>query len=158
ARHGESEQAIELLGRAAALRGGFAEAQLALAEVHRERGELEAAAEAYKAAIDDAGALADESLRGEVYRGLGAVHLASGRVDKVVRELRKAVASLPGDGEVHVLLGRALLIRGDLDGARVALDRGKAHPQAALPLGEVYERLGRSDEAEQAFERALALG
>jgi tetratricopeptide (TPR) repeat protein/GTP-binding protein EngB required for normal cell division len=159
ARRGESDAAVTVLSRAAAStgRGGPAEAHVALGELFRDRGDLGAAEDAYRAALD--GDLGDSALRAEVYRGLGAVYLAAHRYDKAVRELRKAAASLPDDAEAQALLGRALQLRGDLDAARVCLERATrgAHADAAAlaALGELYERQGRDDDARAAFARAI---
>src|SRR6185436_2988774 len=141
----------EALSRAAAVRGGFAEAHVALGEVYRRKGDWEAAADSYRAALDQG--IDDNATRGEVYRGLGAVYLATHRHDKAVRELRKAVASLPDDPEAQALLGRSLFLRGDLETARLCLERATLRVTSALALqslGELYERLGRRADAELA--------
>jgi small GTP-binding protein len=156
ARRGDDGRAIEALSRAAAVRGGFADAHVALGELYRRRGDLEAAGDAYRVALDQG--VSDGATRGEVYRGLGAVYLGSHRHDKAVRELRKAVASLPEDPEAQALLGRALFLRGDLDAARVSLERATLRTPSVLALqtlGELYERTGRRAEAELAYRRAL---
>lgn len=159
ARRGDDAEALEALGRAAAVRSGFPQAHLALGEIYRRRGELEAATEAYRAAIETG--IDDPVTRGEVYRGLGAVYLAEARQDKAVRELRKAVASLPGDPEALGLLGRALFLRGDHDAARACLEKATSGPRpdpaALVTLGELYERQGRLDEAILRFDRAANL-
>jgi tetratricopeptide (TPR) repeat protein/GTPase SAR1 family protein len=158
ARRGDLDGAEQALGRAVGLRPDAAEAHVALGETLRRKGRLDEAQESFRRAL--AAGLADALLRGELYRGLGAIHLARGRDDKAVRELRKAAAALPDDGETQVLLGRALGRRGDLDGARLCLERAAAAPEASdevlAALGEVYRRLGRSDEARAAFERIAA--
>ncbi len=158
ARRGDDAEAVDALSRAAAMRDGFAQAHVALGELYRRRGDLEAAADSYRTALD--GNLGDAAVRGEVYRGLGAVYLSSRRLDKAVRELRKAVASLPEDGEAHALLGRALFLSGDLESARLCLERAargdKPDPAALQTLGELYERTGRTAEAGDAYARTLA--
>jgi small GTP-binding protein len=163
ARRGDDELAIAALGKAAAVRDGFAEAHVALGEVYRQRGETDAAAGSFRAALD--AGVSDGQTRGEIYRGLGAVYLAEGRVDKAVRELRKAAASLPEDAESQALLGRALVMRGgrgDLDGARLCLERAAdaktPDGRALVALGDVYARLGRGGDAEKALARAAASG
>jgi tetratricopeptide (TPR) repeat protein/GTPase SAR1 family protein len=154
-RKGEYDEAVTQLERAAALREGFVEAHLALGELYRRRGELERAAEAFREALDRG--VGDGTLRGEVYRGLGAVYLGERRLDKAVRELRKAVASLPGDAESQALLGRALFLRGDLDTARLCLERAlqaaEPDPGAIATLAEVHEQRGRTSEARELYER-----
>jgi small GTP-binding protein len=117
--------------------------------------DYEAAADSYRAALE--GEL-DNASRGEVYRGLGAIYLSTHRYDKAVRELRKAVASLPDDAEAQALLGRSLFLRGDLETARICLERATLRVTSVLALqslGELYERLGRRAEAELAFRRIL---
>ena len=54
---------------------GFAEAWLALADVHRRRGDDDAAIDAYRAALD--AGVGDSAMRAEIYRGLGASTCAS---------------------------------------------------------------------------------
>jgi len=154
AKKGDDTRAIEALARAATAH--VSQAHVALGEVYRRRGDWEAAADSYRAALDEG--LDDNATRGEVYRGLGAVYLASHRYDKAVRELRKAAASLPEDPEAQALLGRSLFLRGDLDAARVCLERATLRVTSALALqtlGELYERLGRRPEAELAYRRVL---
>lgn len=164
ARRGDDAESIAMLERAATARRtgvdrpGFPEAWLALADVHRRRGDDEAAIDAYRAALD-AGA-GDSTIRAEIYRGLGTVYLRQRRYDKAVRELRKAVAATPDDAETQGLLGRALYLRGDYDTARVCLERAaqaaRPDPLGLASLGDLFERLGRVDEARDAYQRALA--
>ena len=164
ARQGDDTAAISSLERAATARRvgvdrpGFPEAWLALADVQRRRGDDDAAIDAYRAALDSG--VGDSSMRAEIYRGLGTVYLRQRRYDKAVRELRKAVAATPDDAETQGLLGRALYLRGDFDTARVCLERAA---QAARPdrlglasLGDLFERIGRLDDARDAYQRALA--
>ena len=101
-------------------------------------------------------------MRAEIYRGLGSVYLRQRRYDKAVRELRKAVAATPDDTETQGLLGRALYLKGDYDTARVCLERAaqaaRPDPLGLASLGDLFERLGRGDDARDAYERALAAG
>ncbi|HEY2746738.1 MAG TPA: tetratricopeptide repeat protein [Polyangia bacterium] len=163
ARRGDENEAIGALERAATARRvgvdrpGFAEAWLALADVHRRRGDDDGATEAYRAALEVGG---DAAMRAEIYRGLGSVYLRQRRYDKAVRELRKAVAATPDDTETQGLLGRALYLKGDYDTARVCLERAaqaaRPDPLGLASLGDLFERLGRVDDAREAYERALA--
>lgn len=162
-RRGDNDSAIAALTRATAVRGGFVEANVALGELYRRRGEVEAAGESYRAALETGAG--DSTLRGEIYRGLGAVYLVEGRFDKAVRELRKAVASLPADAggaEAQALLGRALFLRGDREAARVCLERATqaTHPDpvALATLADLYERAGRLADARPLYDRLLTDG
>ena len=156
-RQGDREAARLLYERAAA-REGFAEPHLALGHLALAAGAPDDAAEAYRRALDVGPG--DAELRAEAYRGLGAAHLAAGRLDRAVRELRKAVASSPDEAGAQTLLGRALLAKGDLDTARLCLERATrrepAPPLAWASRGEVALALRRTDEAERAFQAALA--
>jgi len=160
ARRGDDALALATLGKAAQVREGFAEAHVALGEIYRRRGEVVAAGEAYRQALESG--VDDARVRGEVYRGLGAIYLRERRLDKAVRELRKAAASLPDDGEAQALLGRALYERGDLDTARLSLEKAAAGAKpdgaALVALGETYARLGRAGDALAALERAVLAG
>jgi small GTP-binding protein len=163
ARRGDESDAIAMLERAATARRvgvdrpGFAEAWLALAEVHRRRGDDDSAVDAYRAALD--AGVGDSTMRAEIYRGLGSVYLRQRRYDKAVRELRKAVAATPDDAETQGLLGRALYLKGDYDTARVCLERAaqaaRPDPLGLASLGDLFERLGRVAEARDAYQRAL---
>ncbi|HXU70039.1 MAG TPA: tetratricopeptide repeat protein [Polyangia bacterium] len=163
ARRGDENEAISALERAATARRvgvdrpGFAEAWLALADVHRRRGDDDGAVDAYRAALD--AGVGDSAMRAEIYRGLGSVYLRQRRYDKAVRELRKAVAATPDDAETQGLLGRALYLKGDYDTARLCLERAaqaaRPDPLGLASLGDLFERLGRVDEARDAYERAL---
>jgi small GTP-binding protein len=159
-RRGDDDSAIAALSRATAVRGGFVEANVALGELFRRRGEIESAGESYRQALESD--VNDSTLRGEIYRGLGAVYLTEGRFDKAVRELRKAVASLSGDGEAQALLGRALFLRGDREAARVCLERAvrseRPDPLALRTLADLYQRANRSADARPLYERLLADG
>ncbi len=156
-RRGDAAGGKALFERAAE-RKDFVEPQLALGQLALAAQDLEAAELAYRRALE-AGP-SDPDVRAEAYRGLGTAHLRAGRFDRAVRELRKAVASAPDDPTAQTLLGRALIGKGDLDTARICLERAtRKEPAPALAWasrGEVALALGRSDEAGQAFRATLA--
>lgn len=162
ARQGDDEAAIASLERAVRRgeRPSFPEAWLALGEVQQRRGDGDAAIEAYRTALD--AGVGDSGLRAEIYRGLGAVYLQQRRYDKAVRELRKAVAATPDDAATQGLLGRALYLRGDWDTARLCLERAaqaaRPDPLGLVSLGDLFERLGRHQEAGDAYARARDAG
>ncbi len=90
-----------------------------------------------------------------------ASHAAAGRVDAALGAYRSALALSPGLAEVHFNVGALLTARGDLAGAEQAFGAAAQHrPQwnaPALALGHLQFRAGRYDNAQRAFERALAL-
>src|ERR1700730_11009160 len=75
--------------------------------------------------------------------------------------LESAGRSLPGDAQVHYLLGGALEERGLLERAAESFGRATAlnpkFAEAHNDLGEVLLRLGRTDAAIASCQRALAL-
>ena len=156
-RMGDTDQATAQY-LAAAERAGFVEPLLALGQLALAHGAHENAIAMFRRALD-AGPT-DSATRAEAYRGLGAANLAVGRYDRAVRELRKAVASAPDEIAAQTLLGRALLHKGDLDTARICLERATRKepvpPIAWAARGEVSFALGRLDEAGKSFRAALA--
>lgn len=176
-RRGRPDVAEQALRGVLASRPDLAEAEIALGEALQMLGRFDEAREAFTRGLD--GGVSDTRLRGEAGRGLGRLYLAAGRGDKAVRELRKAAAALPGDAEVQRLLGEALLGRGDLDGARLCLERASGFhgdggtasevtstsndlasrnlAEALTLLGETYRRSERLADAEAAWRRAVAV-
>lgn len=164
---GDAERAEAALQQALAVRVDYCEAQVALGQLKEQQGDPEGAAEAYRLALPLA---VDDGLRREVERALGGLYLRSGRLDKAVRELRKAVAGDPDDAEAQGLLGQALIEsaqkKGEPDGgptweaARLCLQRAartdRPSPQVLAALGRVLLQAGQVAESEKAFQRALA--
>ncbi len=159
-RRGDLRLAEESFKTAAkqAAKDGMPEAEVALGELYLQKHDLEGAIVSYRRALGLG--ISGDAARGEVYRGLGAAYLRQQDIDKAIRELRKAAASLPDDIETQTLLGRAFFFDGKLDAARICLERAdtKGHaPRAALlTLAQVHEQLTHSEAAERAFERVLA--
>ncbi|MCS6915302.1 MAG: tetratricopeptide repeat protein [Myxococcales bacterium] len=165
-RRGDLQKAREALQEAMRVREGFAEAQVALGEVSEREGDLEAAADSYRTVLSF---VDDEMLRCEVQRRLGAVYLRTGRLDKAVRELRKAASAAPDDAEIQGLLGQALIQRarqkgepsgGPMHGAaRLCLQRAaqaeRPSPGVLAALGALLLEAGQFADSEQALRRAL---
>jgi Tfp pilus assembly protein PilF/GTP-binding protein EngB required for normal cell division len=136
----------------------------ALGDLRRERGDLGGATEMLRRALarDPSGpALAD------TLRALGEVYLAQGAADKALRELRKAAAARPRDGEVHALLGQAYMALAQPDRAREAFRRAiklaetpsEVRPEWYVTLGElglgVEKGADEQSTVEDAFGRAV---
>jgi tetratricopeptide (TPR) repeat protein len=155
ARRGDRSRAVAALERAAGTAPSL-EVLLALAAVHRDAGDLPAARLALRRALG--GISAKPEALAEIYRALGEVHLREGAYDRAVRELRKAVAADEKEPEGHALLGQALLLAGDRERARAALERATKGPEpppgVLRTLGEAYLP-DHPALAAQSFTRAL---
>jgi len=124
-----------------------------LGVIHRRRGDLPGAIEAYGRAIDlgDASALANRG----VARGLsGDLAGALRDLDAAIEATPDAVAAWYHRGGTRLRLGRLREARGDFDRA-IALD--PKHAAALSDRGYVRSGLGDAEGAEQDFARALAL-
>jgi Flp pilus assembly protein TadD len=73
-----------------------------------------------------------------------------------LKELRTLLAIKPSYAHARYLFGKILLARGDAQGAITQLEVAvKLAPEDAnvyYQLGQAYQRLGRSEQATQAFE------
>lgn len=90
------------------------------------------------------------------------------RLDEALSVLQGAERLAPNDPEVYNTKGVVLFLKGDMEGARTALERAvsqmdsselTAEDQAAIQinLGKTYRELGMLDQALQAFKRAVSL-
>ncbi|MBS1188256.1 MAG: uncharacterized protein H6R10_48 [Rhodocyclaceae bacterium] len=86
------------------------------------------------------------------HHGLGLLAGQEGRIQDSVNELRQARLGLPADPRVRSDLGYALMLAGDLEGARheflTARDLAPEDRKAALNLLLLYYRQGNEAEAE----------
>jgi tetratricopeptide (TPR) repeat protein len=109
-------------------------------------------------------ALRLDPTRDGVRAKLGDLLLVLGRPEEALGVLEKASAQSQEDmgPEIHVLMGRALERRGDLEGAaaqyQTALTLWPDFPEAHGNLGLLRVRQERLSEAEPHLRRALALG
>jgi tetratricopeptide (TPR) repeat protein len=149
---GYSSRAVELIGRAVALRPGAASFYSNMAEAHRSLGQYEQAAECCQAALrlqpDDPEAL----------NNLGLALQSLGRLDEAADQFRAAIRVRPGFGLALNNLGTLMLDRGEEDEAfdafrsAVAIDPGVAESRANLGQmlvnrGEIEEGLTHCEEA-----------
>lgn len=139
------------------------EPRLAGAHYHRgvlfeTRGEPERALEAYEAAI----AISDDSSR--AHFNVAKIHGQSGRAEEMIEHLEESVAADPSFIVGVLYLANAYLERGRLERARALAMRGvelgpepSLAPFAHFILADVYQRLGRPDDAAREMERAQEL-
>ncbi len=90
-----------------------------------------------------------------------ALEAESGRIDDAIATYRSVLEVWPTLAGAHHNCGALLFARGDFDAAARSFDQAAAHrpewPAPLLALGHVHFHHGRYADAQQAFERALAL-
>jgi predicted O-linked N-acetylglucosamine transferase (SPINDLY family) len=151
---GRADEAVVILGRAAAIKSGDAAIfeNLGLANL----------ATAQHAAAETAlrRALGLGAGHGLLHMRLGLAVGAQGRHDEAVNLLQKAAAQMPDDPDVQVNLGNALVEAGRFEEAvecyRRVLIHHPVHADTRFNLGTVYQRMGRLEEAERSFREVLA--
>jgi tetratricopeptide (TPR) repeat protein len=85
---------------------------------------------------------------------------SEGKIDEAIPEFQAALKRSPKHPEAHYYLGRALFLKGDLQGAKTHyLEAGRLDPKAPVhnELGVIYARLGQTSEAIAQFKEALRL-
>jgi protein O-GlcNAc transferase len=91
----------------------------------------------------------------------GAAEAGAGRIDDAIATYRSVLELSPTLAEAHHNCGALLFARGDFDAAARSFDEAAkqkpAWPAPLLALGHVHFHTGRYADAQQAFERALAL-
>ena len=128
-------------------------------------------------AIATAPDLANASLQPEIVKADGPALAASlryaeearkeldgGKTDEAIRGLSRAISIDPGDAFAYFYLGRAYLLRKNYDQASVFFRRAEAGfgarpewlAEAASFEGACDEVMGRADQAEKAYQQALA--
>lgn len=151
---GRAEEAVGLIGRAAAARPGDASILENLGLAHLVRGANSEAEATLRRA------LAAGSSHGLTHMRLGLALAAQGRLAESVACMQSAAQKLPGDPDVLLNLGNALCQTGKLDEARACYERvlaaQPANVDAYFNLGTVYRQMGRLAEAESAYRQVLA--
>jgi len=149
------DQAETRIKAALAEQGRLPLAHYDLGLIHEARGQNADAMAAYEAELRDHPGTAAASLN------LGKLLDAAGRPAEALARFRESVASGPTFAQAHLYLAKALLDAGDLDGAQRAARKGlelkpepKIRPLGHFVLADVYNRLGRADEAERQLELA----
>lgn len=158
----EAQQAEEIYRRLLADYPRFHPAMQAWGLLAFQAGNLEFAAELFRAAI-----AADASV-GLYFRNYGEISRRLGRFDEAVAAGRQACALLPADVDAHFNFALALSDMHDRAGADAlyrkvlelqepALARGSAGPALWNQRGVAWHRLQQYDEARLAYECALEL-
>lgn len=163
---GDLKAARESFARAVALDATRSESAVNLAITCNELG-LYAEARRVAAAMSTAGS-AGARLDGYGRGRLASLHAETahayadlGLHAEAIEEYRKALALSPDRTDLRTRLGVALRSDGDLAGARAELEAAVAaapdNGPALVALGLTYFRLGRRDDAESVWRKAIAL-
>jgi tetratricopeptide (TPR) repeat protein len=113
----KGDLAVAQLNAAIAIRGGWADAYLALGNAHFQNGKYPEAIDAYEKAIADAQGM------GSAYLGLGKALHKTGNLKAARDALRKAAELIPDLREAYRILADIEYALGNHDGALAALDR-----------------------------------
>lgn len=91
--------------------------------------------------------------------GLGRADLQAGRLDDAIAAWQLAIAASP-EAQPYALQGEAYALKHDLNSALHAYQQAVAQPDNnqvdQVRLGDMYQYLGQSDQAAQAYESAAA--
>jgi predicted TPR repeat methyltransferase len=153
---GRNDIAIDLIGRAVALRPDYAEAHCNLGRAFTMQGKLSEATPHYERAI---------SLKpnyAEAHIGLGNILREQGRLGEAIASYERTLALKPDYAEAHYKLGSVLSDQRKLTAALARFERAlalkPAHAEAWLGRGRTLQRLNRPEEAIIAFRQAFVKG
>lgn len=94
-------------------------------------------------------------------RNLGNTYYTMGDMDKAAEQIRKYISLDPNDAEMHNTIGliyyRKELRNAALDEFRIAVKLNPDEKQYSYNAGLVLAKLGRDDEANQAFQKSAGL-
>jgi tetratricopeptide (TPR) repeat protein len=93
-----------------------------------------------------------EPLNGDAWFDLGFGYMIFGRYADAIAALRKSLELAPDAVFVHEILGEALLLSGDLDGALAEMQREPHDIMRRLGLAFVYADMGRREESQRLLE------
>jgi predicted O-linked N-acetylglucosamine transferase (SPINDLY family) len=152
---GQSDAALDLIGRALAADPGSAAARINFANLLKDLGKLEQAITHYQRALDL------EPDNGELHYSIGVAAQLLGETDRAMVHYQRALALRPDIVEANLNLGTILADRGDLDAAisryRRALELRPDYLAAHMNLGIALSRQHDPAAAMACFERAAEL-
>jgi tetratricopeptide (TPR) repeat protein len=125
-----------------------------LGDMYRQRQHYDDALTQYKQALEISPA--DHA----ALLGLAYAYFGDANLDATITTAKGALATNPGDPELNVLMGEALIARHDYAGAEPFLQKGLAAKPQMLPhvhalLGTVYAETGRTNDAITQLEMGL---
>jgi arylsulfatase A-like enzyme/cytochrome c-type biogenesis protein CcmH/NrfG len=148
--------AVTELHKAVKLDPGFTHAEMNLGRALMQTGDHDAAMTAFEHVAKTEPNIVDA----HVY--LIVLYSKANRMQDVIKECQAVLHSMPENFGANLNLGRALLKTGDPQGAIAPLQKAIAgepdKPAPHLSLADVYERLGREEDAKREREEAEHLG
>ena len=149
----EYDKAVPVLSKAVELDPGLSMAQMDLGRSLLRTGEYDQAVKVFEGIVARVPKLLDAQLFLEI------AYAGANRVPETIKQCQKMLQVLPEDFGTNLMLGRALAKSGDLAGAIPKLQKASTiRPQAPEPhvsLAQIYDQLGRKDDADR--ERAEAM-
>jgi Flp pilus assembly protein TadD len=122
-----------------------ARVQLAQGLLYRKQGNTKEAIDSFRRAAE----------RGmpDAHLLLGIVYKENGDYDAAEQEYRKAEQINPKNGQMLLEMGKLLIVRGDLEQARIRLEKAAEYmpdaPAVHYQLGILYRRLGQPEKAQE---------
>jgi tetratricopeptide (TPR) repeat protein len=151
AQQGDFEAAIKSLQRALQIKPDVAEANAALGVIYLRQGKLTEAADALRAELK----VRPDDFQSRFH--LATVLDRADRRDEALVVIRTVVRARPDYADARYLMGKLLLAQGDAAAAAEHLEAAaRQAPEDAnifYQLGQAYQKLGRSELAEQQFAR-----
>jgi predicted TPR repeat methyltransferase len=149
---GRNDIAIDLIGRAVALKPDYAEAHNNLGNAFATQGRTDEAVRHYARALALCPDYVDAHVR------LGNILNEQGQLDEAVAHYRRALALSPSSPETHYRLGNVLRKQRREGEATACYQRALAirpdHADSWLALGNVFEQAQRHDDALAAYSKA----
>jgi tetratricopeptide (TPR) repeat protein len=138
--------ALQSLAHFEQLAPNSAPSHVLLGDMYRQRQRYDDAQAQYKLALDISPA--DHA----ALLGLAYAYFGNANIDAAIATATTALAANPGDPELNLLMGEALIARHDFAGAEPFLQKGLAAKPQMLPhvhalLGTVYAETGRTQDA-----------
>ena len=138
--------ALQSLAHFEQLAPNSAPSHVLLGDMYRQRQRYDDAQTQYKLALDISPA--DHA----ALLGLAYAYFGDANIDAAIATATTALAANPGDPELNLLMGEALIARHDFAGAEPFLQKGLAAKPQMLPhvhalLGTVYAETGRTQDA-----------
>ena len=152
---GKNDIAIDLIGKAIAIKSDYVAAHNNLGLAFKELGKLDDAVASYLKAINI------KPDYDEAHSNLGITLQEQGKLDDAVASYHKALAIKPDYAEAHSNLGNVLKDQEKLDDAVASYHKALAikpdYAEAHRNLGNVFQQQGKLGDAVASYQKAIAI-